>query len=212
MTTRFKICGLRTVEAVTAAVDAGAAAIGFNCYPASARYLAPELAAAVAQRVPLWVERVALFVNADLAQIREGATRVGAGSVQLYGAVTPELCAALSEWRVILARPAVAGETVEQLRPFAGHLAAVLLDAAVPGQHGGTGQPADWAEARRVREAYPKWPLILAGGLRADSVAAAIAAVRPYAVDVASGIERAPGEADLQRIREFAAAVKRTDR
>lgn len=207
MVTRLKICGLKRAEDVAAAVAAGADAVGFCFYPPSPRYVTVETAARLADCVPLWVERVGLFVDVPAAQVAEIARRVGLDGVQLHGNVTPDDCVALRPWRVIRAIPAVAGETLARLEPVLGLVDAVLLDAAVEGRHGGTGVRADWEEAGRVRKALGDLPLILAGGLTAETVGEAIRLVRPYAVDVASGVESAPGVKDPERIRAFAAAV-----
>lgn len=207
MTTRFKICGLRTAEAVAAAVAAGADAIGLNFYPPSPRYLTVAEAGALARQIPPLISRVALFVETPAAEIRSVARQVGADTVQLYGA-SPADFAALADFRRLGAFAAEPGETLARLEPFLPELDAVLLDAAVPGEWGGTGQPAAWAEAAAVVEAL-EIPVILAGGLTADNVAAAIAEVRPYAVDVASGIEVSRGVADPARILAFGDAVRR---
>ncbi len=209
--TRIKFCGFRSAEAVDAAVAAGADALGFNFHAPSARSVSLEQAAKLAARVPLWVDRVALLVDADEARIRAAAAAIGGHTVQLHGDVSPALLERLGDLRVILAVPAVAGETLARVAERLPYVAALLLDAAVPGAHGGTGQRADWAEAAAVRDALGHIPLLLAGGLTEHNVREAIEHVRPYAVDVASGVESSPGVKDAGRMAAFASAVRRME-
>jgi phosphoribosylanthranilate isomerase len=209
--TRFKICGLTRPEDVDGAVAVGAAALGFNFYPASPRFLQVEAAAALAARVPLWVDRVALFVDGQPESIRATAAALGSTTVQLHGRVTPELCRQLAGLRIIAAVAAKAGATLKRLEPLLGLVDAVLLDAAVPGLYGGTGQTGDWDEAAAVCRAIGPTPMLLAGGLGPHNVLQAIERVRPYGVDVASGVESAPGVKDPQRLADFAAAVRRAE-
>ncbi len=210
MRTRVKICGVRTVEAVRAAATAGADALGLNFHPASPRYLEPDQAAELVAAVPLWVTPVALFVHASAALVRQVTAPLGVRCVQLYGEVTPELCRELPGYQIVCSVPATA-EAAARLAPLRPWLSAVLLDAAVPGQHGGTGQTADWSVAATVREALGDLPVVLAGGLTPNNVGAAVKMVRPWAVDVASGVESAPGVKDATRMAEFVAAVRRAE-
>ncbi len=211
MRTRLKICGLRSAAAVRAAVEAGADALGFNFYPPSPRSLTVDQAAALMALAPPYVERVALFVNEPAEAIRSVTATLGCACVQLHGEPTVALCASLTGLRTVLGVAAVPGRTVAAVAPFVGAVDAVLVDAAVAGAHGGTGQVADWCEVVAVREAWPELPVILAGGLTPANVGQAIRAVRPYAVDVASGVECAPGVKDSDLIRAFAAAVRDAD-
>ncbi len=211
MRTRVKICGVRTVADVRAAVAAGADAIGLNLYPRSLRSVDLALAAGLAAAVPPYVEPVALFVDPVADEVLAAADRLRLRGVQLHGQVTPALLTALRALRVTVSLRVAAGETVARATALHGQVAGLVLDAAVPGEHGGTGCLADWAEAARVREALPEVPVVLAGGLSPANVAAAVRAVRPYAVDVASGVERAPGVKDPELMRAFVEAVRRTD-
>jgi len=208
--TRVKICGVRTVEAVLSAAAAGADALGLNFHPPSPRYVEPDRALELVAAVPLWVTPVALFVNASADHIREVTAPLGVRCVQLYGEVTPELCGELSGYQIVYSLPANAA-AAERIAPLRRWLAAVLLDAAVPGQHGGTGQTADWSAAAGLRKALGLLPVLLAGGLTPDNVGAAVKTVRPWAVDVASGVESAPGVKDPVRMAEFVAAVRRAE-
>lgn len=206
--TRFKICGVRTPADIDAAVAAGASAVGFCFHPASPRFITVQVAQQLAPRVPVWVSRVALLVDVPVLTGLLQARLALADTVQLHGTYSPSDCEEMALRRVILARQAVPGATLKGIQPYRRKIDAVLLDANVPGRHGGTGQLADWDEARRVRDLLGDLPLILAGGLTPDNVADAIAAVRPYAVDVASGVESAPGVKDPARIAAFGEAVR----
>lgn len=202
--TRFKICGVLQPQDIQAAVAAGASAVGFNFYRPSARFIELDHAARLARAVPLWVDCVALFVDGAAEEIAAAAAALGAGTVQLHGRIDPAVWSL--PYRIVVGLPCN-GEALERARALPG-AAAILIDAAVPEQHGGTGQLADWETARRVREALDR-PVILAGGLTPENVGAAIAAVRPYAVDVASGVEREPGVKDADRIAAFGQALRR---
>ncbi|MBI5831489.1 MAG: phosphoribosylanthranilate isomerase [Armatimonadetes bacterium] len=209
--TRVKFCGFRSADAVAAAVAAGADAVGFNFHAPSARSVSLAQAAELAAGVPLWVDRVALLVSADEARIRAAAEAVNTRTVQLHGDVPVELLRRLGDLRVILAVPAAPGETLARVAERLPYVAALLLDAAVPGQHGGTGQVADWAEAATVRDTLGHIPLLLAGGLTEHNVVQAIERVRPYAVDVASGVESSPGVKDAGLMAAFASVVRRME-
>lgn len=198
----MKFCGITRVEDALAAADAGAAAIGFVFAPSSPRAIAPDAARAIARALPSFVLRVGVFVDRPPAEVREVAEHVGLDAVQLHGRET--VADAAAAWsRVIKALPrdadpqAAAGGWPDEVT--------LLVDAATGDAPGGTGQLADWpaaaALARRRR-------IVLAGGLTADNVGAAIAAVRPYAVDVSSGIEVRPGEKSAARMAAFARAVE----
>jgi phosphoribosylanthranilate isomerase len=208
--TRFKICGLRRAADVDAAVAAGAHALGFIFYPPSPRAVTVDAARALTARVPLWVDKVAVFVATGPAQTLATVDAVGATCIQWHGDLTPELCRALGSRRLVWALPAARPSLarVAAVRPW---LSAVLLDASVAGLHGGTGTLADWGAAREVCAALAPLPVILAGGLTAENVGEAIAAVRPFGVDVASGVERAPGVKDPERVRRFGEAVRRAE-
>jgi phosphoribosylanthranilate isomerase len=197
----MKFCGITRAGDAWAAADLGAAAIGFVFAPASPRAVTPEAARAIAVTLPPFLQRVGVFVDQPMAEVRRIAGHVGLDAVQLHGRETP--ADALSAWpRVIkaLARdhdPAIAAAAWPEA-------VTLLVDAATGDAPGGTGQLADWPAAAIVAR---QRRLVLAGGLTADNVGQAIAAVRPYAVDVSSGIETRPGEKSVARMRAFALAV-----
>ena len=195
-----KICGITNRADAAAACEAGADALGFNFYPRSPRYIEPEAAHEIIARVPPSVLTVGVFVNAgapeELARL---AARAGVAAVQLHGDETPEYCTALTGWQVIKALRVGPDFTPEQATRYPAH--AILLDAYSAHAHGGTGRVFDWVHARCTRELVPR--LFLAGGLTAENVAAAVAAVEPYALDVCSGVESAPGRKDLAKLHAF---------
>jgi phosphoribosylanthranilate isomerase len=201
MPVKVKICGVRNVEDARAAVAAGADFIGLNFHPASPRYLAPEAARALAAAVPAAV-LVGVFVDAPRAHVEDVAGRVGLAALQFHGDEDPEYCRGWP-WRTIKAirvRPGDAAASLAARYPTD----YVLLDPFVLGRHGGTGVALDPGAAAGV----PPERLFLAGGLKPETVGAAVRAVRPFAVDVASGVEQEPGRKDHGKIEEFIRRAK----
>ncbi len=201
------------------ACEAGADAIGINFYAGSPRHCTADRAQEIAANIPPGVCRVGVFVNVSADEIRELAARVPLDLVQLHGDETPEFA------RSIRPLPYMKAIGVESdLQPIATYLAEchrlnamprmLLVDAVRKDQRsgaqqfGGTGQTIDWALVRQNRQQFSGVPLVLAGGLNPDNVAQAIAAVRPWAVDVASGVESAPGQKSVALVRQFVAAAK----
>ena len=198
----MKFCGITSVEDAFAAADCGADAIGFVFAPSSPRAIAPDVARAIGRRLPPFLHRVGVFVDMSPADVRTIASRVGLDAVQLHGRETPADAAVA--WPRVIKALARQGDLLAQAAAWDEDVT-LLVDAATGDAPGGTGQLADWpaaaALARRRR-------LVLAGGLTADNVGEAIAIVRPYAVDVSSGIETRPGEKSAARMRAFADAVE----
>jgi phosphoribosylanthranilate isomerase len=209
-----KICGITTVEDALTAASAGADFIGLNFYAASPRAVACEQARKIARALPAGVEAVGLFVNAEQLEIQNHCRRAGIRTVQLHGDEPPELVAELEEFAVI--RAFRCGN--DGLGPLAEYLQRcgrsgripdyVLIDARRAGRYGGTGQSPPWdVVARDYRRGM--WPpLLLAGGLTPANVAEAIARVRPWGVDTASGVESAPGRKDAEMVRAFVRAAR----
>jgi phosphoribosylanthranilate isomerase len=199
---RIKICGVTRLEDAQAAARLGCDAIGFNFWPESKRYLPPAAARAIIQRLPPLLTTVGVFVNQPEDELRAIAAESGIQVFQLHGDEPPDLCARLP-------LPVVKSIPVDQVRTLSRLLSyevsAFLLDTPSRG-YGGTGQPFDWSLAHGVSEVAP---VILAGGLNPDNVAEAIRTVRPYAVDVASGVERSPGVKDLALMTRFVAAARK---
>jgi phosphoribosylanthranilate isomerase len=202
---RIKLCGITRAEDAEHAVALGVWAIGLNFWPGSARRCDPGTAAEIAAAVKRRAEVVGVFVNPTLEHVAATAEAVGLSMVQLHGDEGPSFCAEVARRtgaKVIKAARVHSGADIQALAAF--HVDYHLLDSHVPGQRGGTGETFDWELTRRHRGPVP---VILSGGLDPDNVAAAIAAVRPFAVDVASGVESAPGRKDPAKVEAFVAAV-----
>jgi phosphoribosylanthranilate isomerase len=211
---RIKICGITSVEDAQIVVAAGVDAIGLNFYPKSPRYVQPSVAAAIAAAVPRGIIRTGLFVNAPAVEILRLCDQVPLDLIQLHGDEPPGFLASLGGRPVM--RAFRLGES--GIAPVFDYLAEcrrlkclprlVLLDAFRHGQYGGTGQTTDWTEAKRYRTDATCPPLVLAGGLTPDNVAAAIDAVRPVAVDTSSGVEVSPGKKSADAVKRFVAAAQ----
>jgi phosphoribosylanthranilate isomerase len=202
---KVKVCGITNLGDALAAVGAGADALGFNFYARSPRYVAPVEARRIVAELPSSVLCVGVFVNEDsAATVERMAGESGVAAVQLHGDEPPEYCAAFGGREVIKALRV--GKDFAPGQAAAYPVGSILLDAYNARARGGTGETFDWTLARQTREVVAR--LYLAGGLTPENVAGAIAAVRPYAVDVCSGVELAPGRKDATRVRAFVAAVR----
>ena len=203
---RAKICGITRAEDARVAIESGAHALGFVFAPSSPRALTCDPAAVLVRSLPPFVSKVGLFVDASREEVLDIATRVGLDTVQLHGDEDPETCALVQRVVPVVKAFRVRGpETVVQMQAYRGCVAAFLLDAYVPGRHGGTGTRFDWAQAVEAKALGA--PIILAGGLDPANVAEAIHVVQPFAVDVSSGVESAPGLKDPQKLRACLGAV-----
>lgn len=205
MSTRIKICGITRAEDARAAAAAGADAIGLVFYPPSPRFLSVERAREIRDALPPFVQSVALFVNPDAAQVAQVIGRVHPGILQFHGEETPEFCAQFGLPYVKACRVAQGVDLLEYLRPFSA-ASGWLLDAHVE-QYGGVGASFDWA----LVPASLERPLVLSGGLTADNVGHAVRRVRPWAVDVSTGVESAKGIKDAAKIAAFIAEVRNAD-
>ncbi|MDP1568597.1 MAG: phosphoribosylanthranilate isomerase [Vicinamibacterales bacterium] len=199
--TAIKFCGITREEDATLAAELGAAAVGLVLWPGSPRAVAPARARRVVDGLPPFVTPVAVLVSPTADDVRRVVESVGVRVVQVHGAVDLETLID-GGWTIVRATSLAGGPAAARaIDPRV----TVLLDAHDPARHGGTGTTIDWTAAAGVARARR---VILAGGLRPDNVAQAIAEVRPYGVDVASGVEVAPGVKDAARMRAFAAAVR----
>lgn len=199
---RIKICGLTRLVDLHVAVKAGADAIGLVFYPPSPRYVDLKKAAELARIVPPFVTIVGLFVNADLAQVKETLAAVPIHLLQFHGDEDEDYCQQFDRPYVKAARVKPGMDLVQYIADFPS-AQAILLDAFVDG-YGGGGKVFDW---RLIPPGLAK-PIVLSGGLDAGNVGDAIARVRPAAVDVSSGVETAKGIKDAEKIRAFVAAVR----
>jgi len=204
--TRIKVCGITRPEDAVAAATLGAWAIGF-VFADSPRRVSPEQAAGIASGVPPGILKVGVFVDEKPDAIESIAEKVGLDLLQLHGSESPQLCDALGPDRVVKALRVRSKESLARAAAYVGHCYAVLLDAWDPSASGGTGKAWDWALAS-VAE-FPR--LILAGGLSSGNVGEAISRVHPWAVDVSSGVESAPGRKDPERLRAFFSAVRKAE-
>jgi phosphoribosylanthranilate isomerase len=202
--TRVKICGItRTADAVAAA-RAGADAIGLVFYPPSPRFLSIERAREIRDALPPFVQTVALFVNSDAAQVAQVLGRVHPAMLQFHGEESAEFCGQFGLPYVKACRVKEGVSALEYLRPFS-QAAAWLFDSHVP-EYGGVGESFDWSLVPATDK-----PAILSGGLSRGNVAAAIRRVRPWGVDVSSGVESAKGLKDAAKIAAFIAEVRNAD-
>jgi phosphoribosylanthranilate isomerase len=199
---KVKVCGIRRLEDALVAVDAGAWALGFIFHRPSPRYIAPEEAAKIIERLPGHVLTVGVFVDYSIDELNDVVSRAGLGAAQLHGAETPEYARQVEASTVIKAFRVSDEFDISSLEPYED--CRILLDTYRAGQAGGTGETFDWEIARRVGE---KTPVILAGGLDPDNVREAIRIARPVGVDVSSGVETAPGVKSAAAIRRLFEAV-----
>jgi phosphoribosylanthranilate isomerase len=202
---RIKVCGITNLEDALLAAELGADALGFIFYPPSPRKVAPEEARAIIAQLPPFVTTVGVFVDEDAALVSTLAARLGLDWVQLHGQESPEYCRTLGR-RVIKGFRIQDKSSLADMAVYRGAAQALLLDTYKKGQAGGTGETFDW---RLANEAKAYGPIILAGGLTPYNVAQAIATAQPRAVDVASGVEVAPGKKDPEKLRKFFAAIRR---
>jgi phosphoribosylanthranilate isomerase len=200
---RVKICGITRESDAQAAADAGADAVGLVFHPASPRCVSMEMAALIVQTLGPFVTTVALFVDAEPDRVREVLARTGVHLLQLHGNETPGYCAQFGVPYIKALRMAPGLDPAAAAADYP-DAAGLLFDAWDPVVAGGTGASFDWSRL----PALCQRPLILAGGLAPGNVAVAVRQVRPYAVDVSSGVEIAPGIKDPRLIRAFVAAAR----
>ena len=204
--TRIKICGIRERDHARVAAEAGADAIGLVFYKSSPRYIEPQAAAEIAQSLPPYVSAVGLFVNETRHEIIRILHTVQLQILQFQGDEPPEFCEQFGRPYVRAVRMEPGVDLLECAGRFK-RAKALLLDAHVPGLPGGTGTKFDWSLVPRS----PPIPLILSGGLDARNVGDAIREVRPWAVDVSSGVESGRGVKDPAKMVEFIRSVQRED-
>ncbi len=204
MAVKLKVCGLTSLEDACAAIDCGAEYLGFNFYPKSPRYIASTAARAIIERLPSDVISVGVFVNEPRPEDVDEILRVsGARVAQLHGDESPAYCASVGAERVIKALRA--GDDFDARRVLDYPASAILLDAFDARLYGGTGKTANWEIARKAAELTR---VFLAGGLSPDNIVEAIRAVEPFAVDVNSGVESAPGRKDVSKLQTLRYKMK----
>ena len=205
---RIKICGLTTPQDAAAAIEFGADALGFNFFPGSKRYLRREAAGEWIGALPGNVEKVAILVNPSWAEARAAATTAGITALQLHGAETPDFCRRLMREgiRFEKALPVTDADSMANLPDF--FTRTLLLDSGGAGEFGGSGRTFPWEIAREFVQSHPHLRVILAGGLTAENVAQAVAMVKPFGVDVTSGVESSAGRKDHGLLRAFITAAR----
>jgi len=201
--TEIKICGITRLEDALTAAECGVNALGFIFYPRSPRYLSPEKAKELINRLPPEVTRVGVFVNEAAETVKEIRTFCGLDLLQLHGDESPDYCRQFPASLMIRAVFPRSEEDLSLLEQYT--CRAILLDSREGALYGGTGRTSNWALGSRIRECFP---LILAGGLNIGNIVEAIKAVSPHAVDICSGVETAPGIKDPEKIRAIIAEVR----
>lgn len=201
--TFVKFCGLTRVEDVERAVSLGISAAGFVLVPGSPRFIAPAEAAKLRARLPEHVLAVALLKDAEASMVDEAVAALKPDVLQFHGSEAPGFCASfgLPWWRAV---PMAVSQDLRQWQRRFSAADALLLDGHAPGAEGGRGKSFDWSRAKGVAG---RW--ILAGGLTPQNVYEAVRTVRPFGVDVSSGIESAPGKKDPEKMRRFIEEVRR---
>jgi phosphoribosylanthranilate isomerase len=207
---RVKICGITNADDAVMAVDAGADALGFVFYRKSPRYVEPQVVKSIVADLPPFVLPVGVFVNEESKIVRDLMDACGLGLVQLHGDESAAYCENLGR-PVVKAIGLADGGSWLALAEYKGRaqVRGFLLDAYAPDTYGGTGRTVDWDIAAQMAQSMT---VILAGGLTPENVTAATRAVKPYAVDVSSGVEAAPGKKDPQKVRAFVQAAKLVSR
>lgn len=203
--TRIKFCGITRAADAAAAIELGVDALGFIVVPASARFISAAAAAVIRRKLPPFISVVAVFKDANAAFVQETVDALKPDLLQFHGSEDAGFCESFA----LPYMKAVAMSSDVSLGATARKYAAaqaLLLDSHAPTGMGGTGKTFDWSRITRVTK-----PLVLAGGLQPDNVKRAIRDVKPYAVDVVSGIERKPGIKDASKMRAFVEAVRRAD-
>ena len=204
--TKIKICGIKTANDALAALDAGADMLGFNFYPKSPRYIDPGKCRDIMSVMRRYghITYVGVFVNASIADVRATIETCGLNLAQLHGDESSEMLKSLNgkAFKALRGIPRKVDGFTRADTP------ALLIDAAVKDAYGGTGIKADWSAAAELAKQYP---LLLAGGLTPENVAEAVRQVRPWGVDVASGVESSPGLKDVSKMKAFVKAVRRLE-
>jgi phosphoribosylanthranilate isomerase len=203
MPVRVKICGITSLDDALSAVEAGADALGFIFYPGSPRFIEPDQAAGIISRLPPFVSTVGVFVDESPERIAAVRRDASLATVQLHGREDAAFCRKISP-PVIKAVRVKDAASLKGLSEY--HVSALLLDSYVAGQPGGTGAKFNWDLALDAK-AFGK-PVILAGGLNPENIADAVCKVRPWGVDVSSGVESAPGIKNPVLVRQFILRAK----
>jgi phosphoribosylanthranilate isomerase len=198
---RVKICGITQPQQSVAIASLGATALGFICVPSSPRYVTTSQIRAAVAPLPKNIDKIGVFANASIDEIKQTVVDSGLTGVQLHGDESPDFCYHLGESltniEIIKALRIHSFDHLETTSDYIKHVDALLLDAYDPQQLGGTGKTLDWT---MLQQFNPSCPWFLAGGLTADNILEALSQVNPSGIDLSSGVERAPGDKDLDKV------------
>jgi phosphoribosylanthranilate isomerase len=206
MPVRIKICGITNLEDARVAVQAGADALGFIFVSQSPRFIELNDATDIIHTLPPFVATVGVFVDASVETVRMFSEICGLDTLQFHGEESPSYCQRFTDFKVIKAFRIQDADSLQQLPQYKSCTSAWLLDSYVPGKPGGTGTCFNWDLATQAKNLGH--PVILAGGLTPDNVSPAVQTVRPFGIDVSSGVESAPGRKDPQKIAQFIQAAR----
>ena len=205
--TRIKVCGITCQEDARIAVAAGADGLGFIFVEQSPRLVEPDMVRAITEELPPFVDRIGVFLDEEIDVIKEIVHYCHLTLVQLHGSESPEYCRKISS-QVIKAFSIRTESDSEELAAYADAASGFLLDTYHKDMAGGTGKAFDW---KLVEQMKPPGPVILAGGLTPENVGEAIRQVKPFAVDVNSGVEYQPGRKDSDKLKNFSHEVRKAD-
>lgn len=198
---RVKICGITKPEQGQAIAQLGATALGFICVAASPRYVTPKQIRAVVEQLLVSVDRIGVFADATVEEIGHIVAEAGLTAVQLHGLEPPEFCAQLRQClpgiEILKALRVKTSECLDRAQTYARCVDTLLLDAYHPQMLGGTGKTLDWVT---LKQFCPSVPWFLAGGLTPDNVSEALSELHPSGIDLSSGVERSPGDKDLDKV------------
>ncbi|MBE9227210.1 phosphoribosylanthranilate isomerase [Phormidium sp. LEGE 05292] len=209
---RVKICGITKLEQGNAIAQMGATALGFICVASSPRYVSAGKISAIIQRLSQEVDCIGVFANTTIAEICQTVTATDLSGVQLHGNESPEFCQQLRQYlpeiEIIKALRVRTTECLTNSEIYANSVDMLLLDAYHPTQLGGTGKTLDWTT---LQEYKPCLPWLLAGGLTPDNIVDALSLLQPDGIDLSSGVERSPGEKDLDKVAQLFTKLRQTE-
>ena len=204
------MCGITRLEDALFVCQKGADAVGFILYPKSKRFIKAKEVRKITSQLPPFITKVGVFVNEDPRDVLEILSYAHLDFAQLHGDETPQECEYIGANRVIKVFRLKTKEEIEKIKPYIGKIRAILLDTYDSKVYGGTGKPFNWEIAIKVKETFPEIPLILSGGLNPENVEKAVRTVKPYAIDVSSGVETEPGIKDRDKVEVFIRNAKCT--
>lgn len=210
---RVKICGITKLEQANAIAQMGATALGFICVPTSPRYVSVPQISRVIQGLSQTIDCIGVFANTTMAEICQTITATGLTGIQLHGNESPEFCQQLRQClpdkEIIKALRVRTSECLTNSEIYADSVDLLLLDAYHPTQLGGTGKTLDWVTLKQYK---PRLPWLLAGGLTPDNIGDALSLLQPDGIDLSSGVERSPGDKDLDKVAQLFAQLRQAEK